>query len=256
MEIVRDELYYEIKGTGTPILCISGFASTGYNYHSLELNGKMVIIDNRGMGKSPNSLASYEIQTLAQDACEVMWSLGHKKFHVCGISMGGFIAAECALNFPDSVKSLSLLCTSSGGDDFVTLPYSTADDMFKFYSQNNKIISETLASLTVHNKELIAPIAKIRQEFIPADPYEVVKQKKAVDRYLSKPRPLENIKCPTYILTGANDRYVNPENSLILSRKIKNSKADLIPDADHLFFLEKPKEVSKKVSEFIEGVEK
>ncbi len=255
MEIERDELYYEIKGSGTPILCLSGFASTGYNYHSLKLNGKMIILDNRGMGKSPNSLNSYSIQTLAQDACELMLSLGYKKFHVCGISMGGFIATECALLFPELVKSLSLLCTTSGGDDFVTLPYSTADDMFRFYSQDNKKISEALADITVHNEKLKNSIANIRQQYSPADPFEVVKQKKAVDTYLSHSHPLEKIKCPTYILTGDNDRYVNPENSLILSKKIKNSKADLISEADHMFFLEKPEEVSLKVSTFIEGVE-
>ncbi len=253
MKTKQKILSFKEKGRGEPVLCISGFASNYYNFEWLSFDSRMIMIENRGMGNSSNELQSYSIETLAQDAADLMTSLNIESYHVCGISMGGMIAMELALMFPSSLKSLSLLCTSGGGDEFYPM-FIADDESYKdLYQQSDEYIADTIVKRSIYDQKKFEVVKNLRMSF-RANPKEVLKQKYAVENYLKLKRPLENIKCPTLILSGTNDRLVNPLNSRVLNEKIPNSKLEYIPETDHLFFLEKPQRVSKKVAEYIKGV--
>ncbi len=253
MKSKQNILSYLKRGHGFPILCISGFASNHYNFEWLELPGQMILAHNRGMGNSSNDLDSYDIQQLANDCMNLMDYLKYEKFHVCGISMGGMIAMELALNYPKRVSSLSLLCTTSGGSDFYPMTKTNPKKIHQLYTKSDEAIAEQVVSQTVYDLSKIDLIKNLRKSF-RASSTEVLKQKHAVESYLEQARPLEKIDLPTYILTGENDRMVDPRNSKVLHEKIKNSHLSLIPESDHLFFLEKPQIVSKKITQFIQGV--
>lgn len=240
----------EIQGSGEPILCLSGFGCDHYNFDWLKLDGLMVKLDNRGFGGSENNLESYSILQLAQDANSVMNILGYESYHVVGISMGGMIAQELALRFPAVVKTLSLLCTTGPGDEFVSLPKLTEDDLKKFYELDLEVAARRAVSATCYQKNKIDSIVKLRCAH-PAKLSEVLKQKRAVDEFLKEPIPLSEINVPTLVMTGANDRYVSPNNSHLIHQRIKNSKLIEVENTDHLFFLEEPKIVSDHINSFI-----
>lgn len=241
----------EVKGSGRPILCLSGFGCDHYNFELLELEGQMIMLDNRGLGASENDLDAYTISQLAQDAHAFMLKLGHSKYDVIGISMGGFIAQEVTFQFPNNVKSLSLLCTTSGGDSFLPIPKLGHEELVRFYELEPEVAARLAITSTVYDKSLIEKIVKIRLEH-PANIKEVLKQKYAVDDFLIDSKPLYLIKCPTMIMTGENDRFVPPKNSITLQEKIPNSKLEVIGESDHLFFLERPELVSDKLNLFLQ----
>ena len=245
------------------ILCLSGYGCDHYNFLSIneELGERypLVMIDNRGMGESSYADEDYEMKDLASDAIEVADLLGFDQFHVAGISMGGFIAQELVMQADDRVKSLALLCTTSGGPDFIDLPVATEEGLRAFYALEEPLRTTSVITATVHpelptnNKELFDAIVELRKSH-PADVDQAIMQKRAVDKFLDKELALSEVKMPTLIMTGAQDRYVNPENSKTLHTKLSHSKLCMIEDADHLFFLEKPKECAQELDKFWQSI--
>lgn len=241
------------------ILCLSGYGCDHYNFSWIneKLGSKfpLVLIDNRGMGESSPASVDYQIKDLAGDALEVAKLLELDSFHVAGVSMGGFIAQELALMAGPKLKSLALMCTTSGGSVFIDLPPTTEEGLRAFYALEEPMKSTSVVTATVHpdlpikNKELFDAIVKLRMDH-PVDGDQAIYQKRAVDKFLASPVALEEIQIPTLIMTGAQDRYVNPENSKLLNKKIKDSKLVTIEDSDHLFFLEKVDEVALELDLF------
>ena len=113
------QTYYEIHGQGPPLLMINGYGDhTGHWFRMLPWlikSFELVIYDNRGAGRSDAPNIPYTMKMLAGDAVSLMDSLGIAKANIFGISMGGMVAQELALNYPKKVDHLVLGCTISGG---------------------------------------------------------------------------------------------------------------------------------------------
>ncbi len=113
-------LYYEIHGDGFPLLMILGLSENIYWWdppmiNDLSKHFKTVIFDNRGVGRSDNLDGDVSIEIMAADVLGLMDALNLNQAHIFGHSMGGMIAQELALKFPDRIKKLVLCSTSCGG---------------------------------------------------------------------------------------------------------------------------------------------
>ena len=108
---------YEIHGEGQPLLLINGLAddlsSWGYQLEDFAKQYKTIIFDNRGIGGSDKPDSPYTTPQLAADAVGLLDALGIARAHVLGVSMGGMIAQEVALNHPERVEKLLLCATCS-----------------------------------------------------------------------------------------------------------------------------------------------
>ncbi len=245
-----------------PVLCLSGFGCSHYNFDEIEKalgrDYPMVLVDNKGMGKSSGATSEYELREVAMEALEVMDQLEVPKFHLMGISMGGFLSQIIALDNPERLASLSLMCTTSGGDEFIPLPPMPAEQLKAFYALEEPKRTELAVAATVYpslpqtNPELFQKICSLRRSH-PVDVEQVLFQKKAVDQWLAQKWPIEKIKTPTLILSGAEDRFVNPENAKRLQSKISGALLEFVPESDHLFFLEKPEIVAGHLKKFLKG---
>ena len=78
----------------------------------------VIALDNRGAGQSDAPDARYTIPGMADDVVGLLDQLGVRNAHICGASMGGMIAQELALRYPERVLSLQLHCTTSGVDRY------------------------------------------------------------------------------------------------------------------------------------------
>lgn len=260
----RFSLHSYVAGSGEPVLCISGFGCDAYNYEwiwpVLARRSNVVLLENRGMGLSQKVTQSYELEEMANDAVEAMLQLGHPRFHVVGISMGGMISQLIAINHPERVTSLSLLCTTSAGDRFVPLPPLTPEMLKKAATIPEPQRTEfTLRAIThprtiEKSPTLFAEMVRLRREHgAPLD--QLLLQKDAVDRFLAGPAiPVEKIACPTLVLHGDTDRFVAAENGRRLAALIPNATLQLVPESDHYFFLEKAEEVASHINEFHRGL--
>ena len=119
------KICYEIHGNGYPIILIHGFGSRKEGYKcqipTLSKEFKVITFDNRGAGKSKRVKDSYTMETLADDIRSLLDFLEIKKSHILGTSMGGIIAQQFVLQYPDYVNKLVLVNTVSGAPDNVGL---------------------------------------------------------------------------------------------------------------------------------------
>ena len=104
---------------GEPVLLIMGLGYPSDMWWRtrpvLDGHYRTIVLDNRGSGRSEVPPGPYPIPLMAADAVAVLDAAGVEGAHVVGISMGGMIAQELALEFPNRVRSLILGCTAAGG---------------------------------------------------------------------------------------------------------------------------------------------
>lgn len=250
----------KVKGHGPSLVCISGFGCSDWNYdllkNLLSSSFQVVLINNRGMGESAPSEGEFDLKDLARDVLKVMDALSISKFHVMGVSMGGFIASELTLMAPHRVLSLILGCSLSGGEDFPKLQKITEEAILKGREFPDEMRESAVLNATVHpdffSTDLFNHILKLRLANIP-NVDAVLKQVRAVDLFLAREQNLHEIEKPVLILTGDSDRFVPPVASEILHKKIPNSQLIYIERADHHFFLERAGKVASIVNQFILG---
>lgn len=257
-------LAYYVTGDGPMLLGLSGFACSHYNYvdvlSELQKSFTVVLIDNRGMGKSDKTTTDYSIKSLAEDALAVMDALGAKTFGVMGISMGGFIAQELCLLAPERVKALSLMCTTSGPPHFIHPTKLTEEGLRQFNNFDPLIQAQYATMGTVHpslpqkNPGQFQRIINLRLEH-KADIEEIVRQNKAAVAFLEKETDLSKLELPVLAFAGAEDRFITPESPLIFKKIMTRApvETDLVPETDHFFFLEKPEIVGSRLASFFKG---
>lgn len=112
-------IYYEERGKGEPLILINGLAFPMdlwfAQIQELSKDFRVIALDNRGIGRSDKPDEEYSIALMASDAAGLLKALGIEKTNVAGLSMGGFIAQEMALSYPDMVDRLILVGTGMGG---------------------------------------------------------------------------------------------------------------------------------------------
>lgn len=107
------DLYYEITGQGQPVLLIHGLGSSTRDWElqttAFSTLYRVVTLDVRGHGQSDKPPGLYSIPLFTADIAELMRSLEIGPSHIVGISMGGMIAFQLAIDAPDLVKSLVIV---------------------------------------------------------------------------------------------------------------------------------------------------
>ena len=109
-------LYYRVHSQGEPLILITGLGGGHtawfFQLRSFKKHFQCITMDNRGIGKTDKPKEPYTVRTMADDIIGLMDHLSIEKADVVGISMGGMISQEIAINYPDRVKKLVLGCTA------------------------------------------------------------------------------------------------------------------------------------------------
>jgi 3-oxoadipate enol-lactonase len=106
-------LYYEVNGQGEPVLFIHGLGSSTRDWE-LQVpvfaeRYRVVTFDVRGHGQSDKPRGPYSVSRFARDAAALIQALDIAPAHIVGISMGGMIAFQLAVDAPDLVRSLVIV---------------------------------------------------------------------------------------------------------------------------------------------------
>jgi 3-oxoadipate enol-lactonase len=257
------DLYYEVHGEGEPLLLIMGLSLSSKSWFrtvpALSEHFKVIVFDNRGTGLSGKPDSPYSIELMAEDARDVLDAVEVDTAHVYGISMGGMIAQRLALKYPKRIRSLVLGCTTSGGANHVQ---PGADVSMLMLSRGSSAATpEEMAWATApilysqsfleNHTNLVAEDIQRRIE-IPILPYAYLRQLQAClahDTY----DELGQIKAPTLVIHGDEDRLVPYENGLTLARTIPNAEFLTVPGAGHIYVTEAIDLVNEKVIDFIKN---
>jgi len=106
------ELFYETHGSGMPLMLVAGLASDSQSWQPIvgDLSRHFLVItpDNRGVGRTKPQKIGITIRQIADDYIALMTHLGLSSVNLLGHSMGGFVALDLAIRYPDCVNKLIL----------------------------------------------------------------------------------------------------------------------------------------------------
>jgi pimeloyl-ACP methyl ester carboxylesterase len=257
---------YDVEGpSDAPVVAFCeglGYGRWMWRFQRERLDGyRTIAFDNRGTGESdePEEPAAYSIAAFASDLEAVLEAEGVASAHVVGASMGGMTAQRYAHEY-DRAESLSLLCTSHGGEEAVATPEATQARMFgvpEDASEREAIRYKMQPAMTDAfwdaNQDLVADIVDWRLDS-DASEFARTQQAGAVAAFDSTPW-LDALDVPTCVVHGTADRVLPVENGERLHDRLPESDLQLYDGGSHLFFVEDPDAVTADVRAHIESEE-
>ncbi len=255
------QLYYEQHGEGDPVLLIQGLGYPSGMWFLqipyLSLYFRTIVFDNRGVGRSDKPDEEYSVGLMASDALELLHVLRIERAHVIGVSMGGYIAQEMALQQPGGVDRLVLLATTCGGPEYLELTKNLWNEAAAFKDlPPDEMIRKGMALAAApgfarKHPELIERGVQVRLENLQPL-YAFNRQAAAAFHFNSKERA-HVIPHPTLILAGSEDRVMPLQLTRVLAGLIPKSSLTVYPDTGHLLFLERAQEINQAILEFLKG---
>ena len=236
--------FWRAGDTGPRVLLIMGYRMRGIVWepqiNGLKANHQVAWFDNRGVGESEaGEKPRWTMNDMAQDARAVMDSLGWETCHLVGVSMGGMVAQELALQSPERLATLSLIVTHAGGYTIEKVPTLKGLRAFRKVGRPNlneriealKSLLYTEEFLATVDEETLAERMKKRIGMPPAKT-TAMGQLNAIVRH-NAGRRLKHLQLPTLIIKAGRDILVRPSASDRLRKLIPHSKLVEIADAGH-----------------------
>jgi pimeloyl-ACP methyl ester carboxylesterase len=248
---------YSVEGQGEPLVMIMGFGGDQSAWKrqvsAFKKHYQVITFDNRGTGKSDKPKGLYSPTLMANDTIQLMNYLKIEKANILGISMGGLIAQEIAINYPERILKLILASTFACQDNEangITSNMLAAAELPPRQGFNRLLD----ASFNKYfNRFILIPLIKLQTRRIKEP--EITSHMGQVDGikgYDSLDR-LPLIKAPTLVLTGTKDRVIKPESSNTISQKIPNAKLVKIDKGSHVICWEMSKVFNKEVLDFLKS---
>jgi 3-oxoadipate enol-lactonase len=252
------ELYYERRGEGEPLLMMMGMS--GHSLHwgepfltALERDFELILYDHRGVGRSAATEAPFTIAHLADDALALLDSLEIERAHVLGISMGGMVAQELAINAPERVLTLTLGSTYCGGEGSKFTDDAVVQQLaMVILSGDAERIVRTGWDFNVSpafaaadgNFEAFTQVASQYRMALPMTLLQV----QAIIGHDTSER-LAQITAPTLVVHGTADQMLVAANGEIVAGLVPGARLELFDGVGHLFFWEQPERAAKLVAE-------
>jgi 3-oxoadipate enol-lactonase len=192
---------------------------------------------------------------MAEDAAEL---LGDRAAHVVGLSMGGYVSLTLALARPQLVRSLFLIGTGAGGPDRVPRPKHVREAY------------EAAARLPLGEYERATTPLSLAAGWPEANPerFEEIIAARIADGatldtmwahldacyvYYAEGLPVERIEAPAFVLHGAGDAVVPPENGRMLAELLPDAEYAELPGHGHNLTLEIPEDVAQRIAAWVKS---
>jgi pimeloyl-ACP methyl ester carboxylesterase len=261
---LNTKIYYEVYGSkrAPPLLILTGIASNILQWQptlveELARNFRVILMDNRGSGRSGSSRRFYTMKTYTKDIKNLLQNLQIKKTHILAHSLGASMAQRFTITHPTMVNKLVLICPDIGG--------------FQRKLPSLKIIRMLIRGMKTDTHALLKHAFCIQEKHSIDKKYS----RKAVDcidrifRYypissgdyrkqliagiiFNTQRKITKIFQKTLIYSGEFDKVLLPENGVKLARVLPNSTLSIVHNCGHLFLYDDLKPIFTELYEFLE----
>src|SRR6516225_5374196 len=252
------KIYWDEEGEGAPLLMIMGLGAASALWWRtrpvLASRYRTLAFDNRGVGRSDVPPGPYSMVVMASDAAAVLNAAGIERAHIFGLSMGGMIAQEFALQYPESIHSLILGCTAAGGPHAVQADSEVLQALFRRGLSPDEF-AESMNPFIYHSstsRERTEEDMALRRQWYPTDS-GFMAQLQGIIGWEAYSR-LPEIAAPTLVLHGDSDRLIPPANGDLIAKRIPGAKLVLIPHASHIFSTDQPATTHREVLKFLSSL--
>jgi pimeloyl-ACP methyl ester carboxylesterase len=258
------DLYYETHGDGPPLVLVMGI---GYDsglwklaqVPALAKKFRVIIFDNRDVGRSSQARAPYTIADMADDVAGLLDGLDIRRAHILGLSMGGMIAQQFALRHPARTDRLVLAGCGAAparaafepirawtwikrndatGEAFACEQFAW---LFSLAFRRNRAAVESTLAMLASNPHPISADAYQRQATAYLG-YDALDQ-------------LGTIRAPTLMIVGEQDLLTPPYVCEEVTRRIPGARLAVVEGdgASHLVAVERPDDFNALVARFLDG---
>lgn len=220
----------------------------------LQTRFRVIAYDHRGQGRSEFT-GPFDMDTLSEDAAELIKELCVGPVHFAGLSMGGFVGMRLASRFPELIKSLILLGTSANPEPVENLPkYKTLNGIVKWFGIVPPVASKVMKIMFAESW-LIDPLNSEKIDFwkseLKSNKRNVTRAVEGVIYRKGVENELGGISCPTMVIVGDEDVATTPIKSKFIQMSIPKAKLHRIPGAGHSSCIEKPKEINRLIGDWL-----
>jgi 3-oxoadipate enol-lactonase len=260
VESAGARIHWDAEGQGTPVLLIMGHLYSARMWYpllpALTPSHRAVYFDNRGTGDS-STTTSVTIADFAADALSVLNAAGAERAHVYGVSMGGGIAAEFAMRYPERTASLILGCTMMKTADKPSAPwigrliYRLPHGLFR---------ALLLSRMTAASYGSSAPADAVARDMqmLSEERFTMrglAAQAAAIATYVTSREAVGRLDMPVLVLHGDEDRAVGVEHGRELAAAIPGSRLKILNGAGHNYLVAAGPQSTAAVLEFLADVD-
>jgi 3-oxoadipate enol-lactonase len=252
-------IHWEAEGSGTPVLLIMGHLYSSRMWYpllpALTARHRAIRFDNRGTGESETTRTA-TVAAFAADALAVLDAAGAPRAHVFGVSMGGGIAAEFAMRYPDRVASLVLGCTMMKTADR-TRPRSMLARMV--YHLPAGLVRAMPRSRAGYGSAAPADAVTRDLEVQQGERFTmrgVRAQAAAIDAYGATREAVARLDMPTLVLHGDEDAAVDVKYGRELADVIPGARLVIFEGAGHNFLVAAGPASTAAVLDFFDEVDR
>lgn len=253
------EIAYSVVGDGPDLVLLNGFAATTADWDptfvaALAAANRVILIDHRGMGASPDDGQPFSIADLASDVGAVIDEVADGSAALLGWSMGGFIAQACAATNPAQLNRLVLLSTDTGGPDSV---YNDEQELAQIADLSPEPIEQARMLLNLLFPAEVAQFIFGQFGQLVADARAslnadvLARQFAAIQQWRRDASPLGAFAGPILAATGAMDAVIPPANSRQLIAQSQSAWLAEFPGGGHAFMAQFPNELASVINTFL-----
>lgn len=266
------KIFYRDYGPkdGDPILMVHGLGAQLVHWpiHLINFlqanNFRPITYDNRDVGLSSRFLntpsfvldyvkyflrlpikSEYTIDDMARDGINLLDTLNIKKTHIFSTSMGGMIAQIISAQYPERVKSFTLIASTASTPSPTNAPKKAVRDIMMERSKNPNASHEEILEREIRMVSLIGMDGRIvdtpefREETIrnldrAQDGSGYARQLLSILASKDRLKKIQKIKAPTLIIHGKNDPMIHVKNAYKMHKLIPHSKLKIIENMRHL----------------------
>lgn len=266
------KIFYRDYGPkdGDPILMVHGLGAQLVHWpiHLINFlkanNFRPITYDNRDVGLSSRFLntpsfvidyvkyflrlpikSEYTIDDMASDGINLLDTLNIKKTHIFSTSMGGMIAQIISAQYPERVKSFTLIASTASTPSPINAPKKAVRDIMMERSKNPNASHEEILEREIRMVSLIGMDGRIvdtpefREETIrnldrAKDRSGYARQLLSILASKDRLKKIQKIKAPTLIIHGKNDPMIHVKNAYKMHKLIPHSKLKIIENMRHL----------------------
>ena len=234
------KMYYEIHGTGRPLVLLNGSFLHGIIFPTLTEGRQVIVVDMQGHGRTADIDRPFSFEQMGDDTAALLKHLKIEQTDVFGYSMGGTIGLALAIRHPALVRRLAIFGAV----------YKNIEEVYppEWIKNWNSITPETFApedlkkpydkrSPAPNWKGLVTKILRMEKDFKGFSPEQ-----------------MKAIKAEVFI--GAGDHEdVSLEHLVEMHKLIPKSQLAIFPNTEHTILLTNPEKMPPQIKEFLNSEE-
>lgn len=252
------QLNHESSGNGTPLVLTHGLGADLHFWDescdALAAHHRVVRWDARGCGSSDKPPGPYAPGDFARDLAGLLNALQLDTVHLLGLSMGGVIAQRFALDFPDRLRSLILVSTSSEVGPRAVANWQRLADLVEQRGLDARTADASRGFSPGFAATRPEVVGRMTDRTRQCDPHAYAAAARAVSDY-QWTEELRRLDTPALILQGLEDQLTPPGGAVKLGRALAHSRVLMIPGSGHYLPLEQPQVFEAAVLAFTGAVD-